>query len=150
MCRPSRGRRAREHRGVLAGAVVHQSRKRPSAFAREFRSTRRERLVRSAGEIALFAPDRLQHARCDRDVLGFAAVRSACEREFLFTPADRLESAGREERQNLKEFCARAPHGDQRRIPRDGEGYISRPDDGGVDPVARFDAAAAGDDDVQG
>ena len=121
----------------------------PSAFARELGAARRERFVRSAGEVALLAADRTQHAVGDGDVLGFAAVRRTGQREFLLAPAELVESARGEKRQHLEELRARSPHRDERRVARHRDDSVPGTHDGRVHAMARFDAAAARDDDVE-
>src|SRR6476620_8700818 len=64
--------RVREHPRVLPRAVVVEPRGRKPGLMQEPRAPASRRLVRAAGEIALFESDRLEHSRRERDVLWFA------------------------------------------------------------------------------
>ena len=94
---PTGGVRAREHRGVLAGAVVVESRQPRARFAQQLHPARRQRVVRAAGEVALLESDVLEHRLRDRDVFGLAAMRRAGERQLIVAPMQLVESAGFDE-----------------------------------------------------
>ena len=99
---PARGKGAGKHRGVLAGAVVVQTGEWCAELACEPGAARGERLVRSAGEVALLEANRVEHATGERDMLRFAPVGRAGERELFRTPAELVEAARGEERQHLE------------------------------------------------
>jgi hypothetical protein len=134
---------------VLARAVVVQASGRQSRLVEQPHTTSREWLVRSAREITLLEPDRLEHSRCELDVLRFAAVRSARECELLAPPPARVEATRFDEREQLKRLCAGAPDRRKRRIARAAEQSSIGAADDCVHTVTGFDRVSARGDDVQ-
>ena len=74
---------AREHGGVLARTVVMQPRRALAGFTNDTRPAWRQRLVRAAGEVALLEAEVAQHGLGDHDVLRFASVGRAGQRELV-------------------------------------------------------------------
>ena len=106
-------------------------------------------LVRTAREIALLESDRLEHAACQRDVLGLSAMRGTRERELLVAPPARIETARFDERQRLERFGARAPYGEERRVARAPEDVTLGASDYCVDVMPGLDRATAGCHDIE-
>src|SRR5438105_2736965 len=90
---PPRRVRAREHRGMFARAVVMQSRGPLARLAQQLGPPIGERLMRPAREIAFLEAHGREHALRDRDMLRFAAVRRARERELVVPPMQIVETA---------------------------------------------------------
>src|SRR5215204_2218749 len=83
----------REHRSVFPRAIVVGSLGADARFTQNFRASRGQRLLRSAGEITFLQPDVLEHPLNQGNMLGLPAVRAACDGQLLIAPAKRIESA---------------------------------------------------------
>ena len=99
----------------------------------------------TARQIAFLEPDVVEHPLDERDVLGLAAVRRARHRQLLVTPAQLVERAGAEKREDLKGLGAGAPVGECVAIAGGAEQLIAFPDYGGVYTMFGFDPVTAGD-----
>ena len=80
--------RAREHRRVLARAIVMESRRARTGFSQDAQTTRGQRIVWPAREIPFLHSDIAQHRLGEHDVLRLSAVRSASKCELIVTPAE--------------------------------------------------------------
>jgi hypothetical protein len=140
---------AREYRGVLPRAVVVETRRPFACLAQRPLAALRERLVRSAREVALLHADRREHRLRDRDVLRLAAVRGASERELIVAPCERVEAPALDQRHDLEGLGAGAPVRDELRVARRGDERAGCVDDGRVHAMARLHECAARDDDVE-
>src|SRR3979409_714426 len=95
--RPALLVRHREHRRVLARAIVVEPRRAVARFADNPGTSLRGRIVGTTGEMAFLEADVLQHPLDYRDVLRLTAVRRARDRELFFAPFERVEASGTEE-----------------------------------------------------
>jgi hypothetical protein len=77
--------------------------------------------VRTAREITFLEANVTEHTLYERNVLRLAAMRRARHGELLLTPAERVEAAGVEERQDLKGLGAGAPIGERLRLASSAE-----------------------------
>src|SRR5260221_1092825 len=146
---PALGVRSREHRGVLAGAVVVKPRRTFARFAEELLPAGCDGIVRSARPLTPLPAERREHSFRDCDVLRLAASRAACERELVVAPADAIESAARDERHHLERLRAGAPIGDERRVADTGHEVTSGIDDRRMYAGPRLHERPAWADDVQ-
>ena len=94
-------------------------------------------------------PMSLSIAFGDRDVLRFAAVRRAGERQLVVAPVQRVKPARREQRHHLERLRARPPGADELRRMRAGHEGVVGADDCRMHTMARFDFRAASRDNVQ-
>src|SRR5215203_4228692 len=149
LVRPPGDVRSREHGGVLAGAVVMKTCGTLAGLTNDPRAARRERIVRATCEVAFLEPDVSQHGLGERNVLGLATVRGTRERELVVAPADFVEAPAGEKRHDLERLCAGSPHGDGAGVARAPDESATGIHDGRVYAVARLDAAAPSDEDVE-
>src|ERR1051325_340213 len=146
---PARGLRAREHRRVFARTVVVETRQPRTRLTQQLEPARRQRVVRTTGEIALFEADVAQHLLREGDVLRLTTVRRARERKLVVAPMQLVEGARLQERHDLEWLGAGSPGAHEPRVVRDGDDRVVVSDDDRVHAVPRFDFRASGGDDVK-
>src|SRR5690242_2128075 len=146
---PVRRVRARQHRGVLARAIVVETGRPRTRLPQNTNPACGERFVRSTREVTFLHPDVAQHRLGEDNVLGLTAMRGAGERELIVSPPKRVEPSRLQEWHDLKRLCAGAPRRHIGGVARSGNEDAVLVDDGGVHAVPGLDDSAAGDDDVQ-
>jgi hypothetical protein len=134
---------------VLAGAVVVESGGTAAVLANYFRAALRGWVVWAAGKVALLESNVVEHSLDDRDVLGLAAVRCARDSELLFTPTERIESAGGEKRNYLKWFGAGSPVSKGVGVAGGAKKLVAFSNYCRVYTMLRFGAFTASDSDVE-
>ncbi len=147
--RPTLVTRERQHRGVLARAVVVQSRGAAASLSQDFGAALRRGLVRTTGEITFLETDVVEHFLHERDVLGLTAVGRARHREVRIIPAQCVEAAGSEEWNYLERLGARSPEGKCVGVARCAEKLVSFSDYRGVYSVLRLGSFTAGDSNIE-
>lgn len=122
-----------------------QPRRPGPGLSKDALSASRQRVVRTAGEVAFLEPQVSEHPVSDGNVLRFTPVGRARERQLIVSPLELIETTGVEERHDLKELGARPPVGDERCLTRMGAQRTRGVDDRGVYAVHGLHTASAGD-----
>lgn len=141
--------RHREHRRVLAGAVVVDTARMLTTLTKDLRPAGRRRIVWAAGEVAFFESEVTQHLLYDRDMLGLATVRAARYRELFIAPPKGVEPAGAKEWDYLKRLRAGSPVRERIRVAGDAKQLVVGSDNRCMHSMFGFDLIAAGDSDIE-
>ena len=106
-----------QHRRVLARTVVVEACEPGTRLAKQPRTARRQRFMRTTGQIPFFEADAGQHRLREGDVLRFTAVRRTGQGQLARPPPEALQTSGAHQRHYLKRLGAGAPPRRDMRIP---------------------------------